>query len=89
MSEIATTPSVSDEAKRKLAQARRNLDRIKGEEEARKRRVAMRTNRQEFAPHRRQPGSAWWIKPLLGFAIICAALIWVAWNWPAVQKFLA
>ena len=89
MSELARAPSVSDEAKRKLEQARRNLEQIKSEEEARKRRVAMRTDRGGVAPRRRQQGSAWWIKPLLGFTIICAALIWVAWNWSAMQKFLA
>ena len=89
MSELATAPSVSDEAKRRLEQAKRNLDRIKGEEEARKRGVAMRKDREGIAPRRRRRGAAWWIKPLLGFSIICAALIWVAWNWPTVQKFLA
>ena len=89
MSELARAPSDSDEAKRRLEQAKRNLDQIKGEEEARKRRIAIRKNGEGIAPGRRRQGSAWWIKPLLGFLIICAALMWVAWNWPAVQKFLA
>lgn len=87
MSELARAPSVSDEAKRRLEQARRNLYQIKGEEEARKHAIAMRKDRQELKLRRRGP--AWWIKPMLGFSIICAALIWAAWNWPAVQKFLA
>ncbi len=86
MSGLTKASSVSDESKRKLAQARKNLDQIKGEEEARKRRVAMRKDRQEST--RRQKSSAWWIKHLLGFTIICAALIGIAWLWPAFQNFL-
>ena len=38
---------------------------------------------------RGQQGSAWWIKPLVVFTVICVTLIWIAWNWPTVQKFLA
>lgn len=84
MSELARTPSISDEARQKRDQARNNLDRIKAEEDARKRRIQMRKDAGKSS--RREQGSAWWIKPLLVFTVICVALIWIAWNWPAVQN---
>ena len=88
MSELARAPSVSDEAKRRLEQAKRNLEQIKKEEESRKRRIAMRKDREELMGRRRQRGSAWWIKPLLTFSLICAALIWIAWKWPTLKEIL-
>jgi hypothetical protein len=87
MSELARAPSISDEARQKLDQARNNLDRIKAEEDSRKRRIQMRKDAEKSS--RGQQGSAWWIKPLVVFTVICVTLIWIAWNWPTVQKFLA
>ena len=63
MRELARPPSISDEASQKRDQARNNLDRIKAEEDARKRRIQMRKDAGKSS--RREQGSAWWIKPLL------------------------
>ena len=38
----------SEDVRRKLEKAQRHLEQLKGEEEARKRRIALRKNRQVF-----------------------------------------
>ncbi|MDP6573850.1 MAG: hypothetical protein QGI06_10115 [Rhodospirillales bacterium] len=78
----------SVDAKRKLEEAKRHLEQLKGEEEARMRRVALRKGRREFQHKKLKGQSTWWLKPFLSTVSIVGVLILIAWYWPLVQKFL-
>ena len=78
----------SEDVRRKLEQAQRNLEQLKGEEEARQRPIARRKGRQESRRIKPQSRSIWWLKPLLSTTAIVGLLILVAWYWPLIQKFL-
>lgn len=88
MSETAKPAAASSDARNKLEEAKRNLDQLKAEEQARKRRIALRKEREEFLRRQRKKSSMWWIKPLLWSAVIFGGLIAVAWYWPTVQRFI-
>ena len=78
----------SEDVRRKLEQAQRNLEQLKYEEENRQRRIARRKGRQESRRIKPQSRSNWWLKPFLSGITIVGLLILIAWFWPLVQKFL-
>lgn len=88
MSESAKPAAASGDARKRLEEAKRNLDQLKAEEEARKRRIALRKEREEFLRRQRKKSAMWWIKPLMWSVIIFAGLIVVAWYWPQVHSFI-
>ena len=88
MGRAASMASGPGDLRKKLDQAQRHLEQIKGEEEARNRRIALRKGRQEFQRKKPESQSTWWLKPLLSAAALVGGLALVAWYWPLVQKFL-
>lgn len=78
----------SDDVKSKLERAQKHLEQLKGEEEARKRRVALRESRQDvqFKKPAGQPN--WWLKPFFSAVLIVGGLVLIGWYWPLIQKFL-
>ena len=88
MGRAASMAPGSEDVRRKLEQAQRHLEQLKGEEVARKRRIDLRKGRQEFQRKKPESQSTWWLKPLLSAAALVGGLALVAWYWPLVQKFL-
>lgn len=79
----------SDDVRRKLEHAKRNLEQLKSEEEARKRRIALRKEREEHLRRQRKKAALWWLKPLLWASVIFAGLIVIAWYWPQVHRLIS
>ena len=75
----------SEEVRRKLEKAQRNLEQFKGEEEARKRHIALRKGEPEFQHKKLKSQSTWWLKPILSAIAIVGGLILIVWYWPLVQ----
>ncbi len=86
-SAISMAPS-SEDVRRKLEEAQRHLEQLKGEEEGRKHHIALPKGRQEVQRKKLEGQSTWWLKPFLSAVAIVGVLILIAWYWPLVQKFL-
>ena len=78
----------SDDVKSKLERAQRHLEQLKGEEEARKRRIDLRKGRQEFQHKKPEGQPNWWLTPFFSAVTIIGGLVLIAWYWPLIQKFL-